>query len=195
LLEEILCEFKGTVLLVSHDRAFLDNVVTSTLVFNGNGKISEFVGGYEDWIRQGGVLPKSEMPQDGAATDAGPGAGSASSGAQSALTSEPLTSGPSAPVPAPASKPAAKKPVTEKPVTKKPVTKKLSYKLQRELDQLPATLERLEQQLETLQQATGATDFYQQPHDVVAERLAAVEACEHELELAMERWVELEAMQ
>lgn len=52
LLEEILLEYKGTLLLVSHDRAFLDNVVTSTLVFEGNGKIQEYVGGYEDWLRQ-----------------------------------------------------------------------------------------------------------------------------------------------
>lgn len=52
LLEEILLEYKGTLLLVSHDRAFLDNVVTSTLVFEGNGKVQEYVGGYEDWLRQ-----------------------------------------------------------------------------------------------------------------------------------------------
>lgn len=52
LLEELLSEFQGTLLLVSHDRAFLDNVVTSTLVFSGNGKIEEFVGGYQDWLRQ-----------------------------------------------------------------------------------------------------------------------------------------------
>ncbi|MGX8249209.1 ATP-binding cassette domain-containing protein, partial [Escherichia coli] len=52
LLEEVLCNYKGTVLMVSHDRAFLDNVVTSTLVFEGGGKVQEYVGGYEDWIRQ-----------------------------------------------------------------------------------------------------------------------------------------------
>ena len=52
LLEEILVEYQGTVLLVSHDRAFLDNVVTSTLVMEGDGKVGEYVGGYEDWLRQ-----------------------------------------------------------------------------------------------------------------------------------------------
>lgn len=52
LLEEMLCEYQGTLLLVSHDRVFLDNIVTSTLVFNGNGKIEEYIGGYQDWIRQ-----------------------------------------------------------------------------------------------------------------------------------------------
>src|SRR5256885_4620320 len=52
LLEEQLVEWPGTLLLVSHDRAFLDNVVTSTLVFEGNGRVQEYVGGYEDWLRQ-----------------------------------------------------------------------------------------------------------------------------------------------
>jgi ATP-binding cassette subfamily F protein uup len=52
LLEEILLEYAGTLLLVSHDRAFLDNVVTSVLVFDGGGQISEYTGGYEDWIKQ-----------------------------------------------------------------------------------------------------------------------------------------------
>ena len=52
LLEELLVGYEGTLLLVSHDRAFLDNVVTSTLVFEGGGRITEYTGGYEDWIRQ-----------------------------------------------------------------------------------------------------------------------------------------------
>jgi len=51
LLEELLIDYRGTILLVSHDRAFLDNVVTSTLVFEGDGVIQEYVGGYSDWIR------------------------------------------------------------------------------------------------------------------------------------------------
>ena len=54
LLEEVLLNFPGTVLMVSHDRAFLDNVVTSTLVFEGEGRVREYVGGYQDWLRQGG---------------------------------------------------------------------------------------------------------------------------------------------
>jgi len=52
LLEELLLEYKGTLLLVSHDRAFLNNVVTSTLVFEGNGQVNEYVGDYDDWLRQ-----------------------------------------------------------------------------------------------------------------------------------------------
>lgn len=57
LLEEILMEFDGTIMLVSHDREFLDNVVTSCVVFEGNGVVNEYVGGYADWIRRGGELP------------------------------------------------------------------------------------------------------------------------------------------
>ncbi len=166
LLEEVLSEFKGTVLLVSHDRAFLDNVVTSTLVFNSDGSINEFVGGYEDWIRQGGVLPRSEMP---GVTDR----------VEASAVAVDSVSQPSVVV----------------SQVNKPAPKKLSYKLQRELDLLPVQLEQLEQRLEALQQEVAAVDFYQQAHDVVTERLAAVERCEQQLEQAMERWVELEAMQ
>ena len=52
LLEELLLDYAGTLLLVSHDRAFLDNVVTSCLVFESGGRIQEYVGGYSDWLRQ-----------------------------------------------------------------------------------------------------------------------------------------------
>jgi ATP-binding cassette subfamily F protein uup len=59
LLEELLVNFQGTVLLICHDRAFLDNVVTSTLVFTGDGTIAEYVGGYNDWRRQ----ESQELPE------------------------------------------------------------------------------------------------------------------------------------
>ncbi|MGI8509782.1 MAG: ATP-binding cassette domain-containing protein [Gemmatimonadaceae bacterium] len=57
LLEELLLDFTGTLLLVSHDRAFLDNVVTSTLVLEGGGRVGEYVGGYTDWVRQRPLPP------------------------------------------------------------------------------------------------------------------------------------------
>lgn len=57
LLEELLLDFDGTLLLVSHDRTFMDNVVTSMLAFEGEGKVREYVGGYTDWIRQGERFP------------------------------------------------------------------------------------------------------------------------------------------
>ncbi len=60
LLESLLVEFEGTILIVSHDRAFLDNVVTSTWVFEGNGQIDEYVGGYQDYLRQAKQYKESQ---------------------------------------------------------------------------------------------------------------------------------------
>jgi ATP-binding cassette subfamily F protein uup len=70
LLEDLLVEYQGTLLLVSHDREFLDNVVTSTLVLEGSGKIGDYVGGYADWLRQ---RPAAALPSI-AAAPAAPGA-------------------------------------------------------------------------------------------------------------------------
>ncbi|MEI6814334.1 MAG: ATP-binding cassette domain-containing protein [bacterium] len=75
LLEELLLEFSGTLLVVSHDRAFLDNVVTSTLVFEGKGHVGEYVGGYADWVRQraavsGAAAKRTAAPSATAATTA-----------------------------------------------------------------------------------------------------------------------------
>jgi ATP-binding cassette subfamily F protein uup len=69
LLEELLAEFAGTIFLVSHDRDFLNRTVTSTIVFEGDGKVAEYVGGYDDWLRQrpepaGGELPKKEPARE-----------------------------------------------------------------------------------------------------------------------------------
>ena len=163
LLEELLLDFDGTLLLVSHDRTFMDNVVTSMLAFEGEGRVREYVGGYTDWIRQGGKLPPA--PWEGAARQ----------------QTEPT----SAPAPE----------VVEKTVNE-PARKsvKLSYKLQRELDALPAEIERLEQEVETLEQEVGDPGFYQQEATAVTARLQALEKVQQSLETAMERWMELEAM-
>ena len=61
LLEDLLADYQGTLLLVSHDRTFLDNVVTSTMVFEGQGKVGEYAGGYEDWQRQSTAAPRKEV--------------------------------------------------------------------------------------------------------------------------------------
>jgi ATP-binding cassette subfamily F protein uup len=61
-LEQKLCEFGGTLIVVSHDREFLDNVVTSTIVFEADGRIEEYVGGYSDWLRYGHELAETEDP-------------------------------------------------------------------------------------------------------------------------------------
>ncbi len=65
-LEEKLCEYNGTLIVVSHDREFLDNVVTSIVVFEENGRIQEYVGGYSDWVRQGKRLAVTDNPYEAA---------------------------------------------------------------------------------------------------------------------------------
>ncbi|MBW2228321.1 MAG: ATP-binding cassette domain-containing protein [Deltaproteobacteria bacterium] len=62
LLEELLFEYQGTLLLVSHDRSFLNNVVTSTIVFEGNGRVAEYPGGYDDWLSQGTQPATERVP-------------------------------------------------------------------------------------------------------------------------------------
>jgi ATP-binding cassette subfamily F protein uup len=77
LLEELVADYAGTLLLVSHDRAFLDNVVTSTLVFEAAGQINEYVGGYSDWLHQ----RRSAAPEASAAAEPPRGVAMSSSGA------------------------------------------------------------------------------------------------------------------
>ena len=149
LLEELLLEYQGTLLLVSHDRAFLDNLVTSTLVFEGNGRVNEYVGGYSDWLRQRKVVAPAQ--------------------------------------PAPAKKAAAPKPRPKAP------TKKLGYKEQRELETLPAAIERLEHEQQGLQESMAQPDFYKQERDVIAEAKERLELIETELLEAYDRWEALEA--
>ncbi|GEK52525.1 ATP-binding cassette domain-containing protein [Vreelandella venusta] len=163
LLEELLLDFDGTLLLVSHDRTFMDNVVTSMLAFEGEGVVREYVGGYTDWIRQGGKLPPA--PWEGAARQ----------------NTEPTSA---------VIEKAPEKPVAE-PVKK---TVKLSYKVQRELDALPAEIERLEGEVEALEQEIGDPAFYQQEASTITAKLQTLENVQQALETAMERWMELEAM-
>ena len=162
LLEEVLLGFQGTVLMVSHDRAFLDNVVTSTLVFQGGGEVREYVGGYQDWLRQGGS-PRLLGVADSAAQakEAGKAQGAA-------------------PAPAPA------------PAEAAPVKKKLSYKLQRELEALPGKIDEAEKAIEALQADISDPAFYQQAPEATAAALARLEALQLELDGLLERWAELE---
>ncbi|MBC9251383.1 ABC transporter ATP-binding protein [Pseudomonas alcaligenes] len=164
LLEEVLLNFPGTVLMVSHDRAFLDNVVTSTLVFEGEGRVREYVGGYQDWLRQGGS-PRLL------------GVGESKSG-----KAELSAVAPAAPVVEPVAEaaPAANK-------------KKLSYKLQRELEAIPGQIDALETQLAELQTQIADPAFYQQPAATTAAVLARMQGLQEELDQLLERWAELEA--
>lgn len=168
LLEEVLGGFDGTVLLVSHDRAFLDNVVTSSLVFEGQGNVREYVGGYADWLRQGGrVESLAEWGSD--------------------VQSHTVEA-----IPEAVEQPVAASSTAAEPSTPKT---KLSYKLQRELDALPALLERLEAELQAVQDQVNAPGFYLQSHEHTAPVLDALASKQAELDAALERWAELEDLQ
>lgn len=66
-LEQKLCDYTGTLIVVSHDREFLDNVVTSTIVFEDEGRVREYVGGYSDWLQRGHALAETDSPEEIAA--------------------------------------------------------------------------------------------------------------------------------
>ncbi len=166
LLEEVLTKFEGTILLVSHDRAFLDNVVTSTLAFEGDGVVREYVGGYHDWLRQGGrwkSLDQTEKPQ---------------AAEPSKQTAEPLSHEGS----------------KQEPKKEKKKEKKLSYALQRELDKLPAQIESAEEKIAAIEEAIGQPDFYQSEQETIDKTLAELTEKQSELEKKYERWDELEAL-
>ena len=160
LLEEVLADYTGTLLLVSHDRDFLDNVVTACLVMEGQGRVGEYVGGYSDWIRQRREVFEADSPGSTAAPEAGQ-----------------------------ASRPGHKsKPRKEKKA-------KLSYKLARELEQLPGKVETLEARMAELSGKMNDPDFYRQEADDIARVTSEVESVQSELDQAFARWEELEARQ
>ena len=154
LLEEMLSEYKGTLLLISHDRAFMDNVVTSTWVFDGNGNIDEYIGGYQDYLEQRPdqkvVDQKSDVKKAQAKAEAAAAAASA------------------------------------------PKKVKLSYKDQRELEQLPAEMEKLEKEQAELSAKLADGSWFVSDANaatLASQRLAEIE----ELLLEkLERWDELE---
>jgi len=150
-LEARLAEYSGTLIVVSHDRQFLDNVVTSTIVFEEGGQLREYVGGYTDWLRQGHLLAEAD-------------------------------------------KHAAEKALMEsaEDIAKTEPVKKLSYNEQRELDELPARIEKLESTLAALQKEVSDSEFYAQDHDVTAAVLGELSETQTLLDLALERWSALE---
>lgn len=154
LLEELIDSYQGTVLLVSHDRQFVDNTVTECWIFEGEGRIGQYVGGYHDARGQQAASAALREP------------------AQKKTT------------PAPAAK----------PETVKRVANKLSYNLQRELEQLPERLEKLEAEMEALQAQVSDAAFFNQPHDVTQRVLEELATAEKALEEAFERWEYLESL-
>lgn len=154
LLEEMLAEYKGTLLLISHDRAFMDNVVTSTWVFDGKGHIEEYIGGYQDYLQQRPdqtvVDQKSDVKKAQAKADA-------------------------------AAAPTVKK-------------VKLSYKDQRELEQLPAEIEKLEAEQSELSEKLADGSWFVKDADAATQASQRLAEIEESLLEKLERWDALENM-
>ena len=148
LLEDLLSEYKGTLLLVSHDRQFLNNVVTSTLVFEDDGRVKEYAGGYDDWLRQ-----RPEAPLPAAKSVAIP--------------------------PAPKSAPANR-------------ARRLTYKEQRELENLPERIEALEAELGELHQLAADPAFYRKPATEIIDVKSRLQSLQSDVTEAYRRWEELE---
>jgi len=164
LLEDLVSNYEGTVLLISHDREFIENTVSSTIVFEAPGVIREYVGGYEDWQ----IQRKTEF---GAET----GKGRKGTGLQ------------------PKASPSTNKDAPGNPDTNgtPPKRKKLSYKDQRELDELPVRIEQLETRIAELESMMSQPDFYGGDNDT--EAIIKESADNHsELEKVYSRWEELE---
>ena len=154
LLEEMLSEYKGTLLLISHDRAFMDNVVTSTWVFDGKGNIDEYIGGYQDYLEQRPdqkvVDQKSDVKKAQAKAEA-----------------------------------AALAATTPKKV-------KLSYKDQRELEQLPAEIEKLEKEQAELSTKLADGSWFVSNADAATKASQRLADIEELLLEKLERWDKLE---
>ena len=151
LMEEMVADYAGTLLLVSHDRSFLDNVVTGTLVFEGRGRIGEYVGGYTDSMRQ--QRQRAE---------------------QAVRNTEAAQRPPSAPEPA-------------------PKARKRAYKEQRELDALPAAIEKIEAEQAALQASLSDPSLFKQNPDRARDAVERLRWLAGELETAYSRWNALES--
>ncbi len=151
LLEEVLADYDGTLLVVSHDRDFLDRLVTSTIAVEGGGRVEEYAGGYSDYLRQRPQPAEAEARSNKAAGD-----------------------------PARADKPKAKT--------------KLSYKDQRELDDLPGRIQGLQDEIAKLEAELADGGLYARNPDRFAKATERHQAALDDLAAAEERWLELEML-
>jgi len=147
LLQEVIADYDGTVLIVSHDRDFLDRTVTITLGLDGSGKVDIVAGGYEDWQK------RRSLPAEG--------------------------------------RKAAQQPRTAAPTMDRPRTTKLSYKDQRDLDLLPAEVERLEADILKSETELADPALYTRNPARVAELSEFIATTRHKRDEAEVRWLEL----
>jgi len=163
LLEDLLLDYPGTLLLVSHDRAFLNNLVTSLLVLDGSGQVKEYVGGYDDWQKQSSV-EKAELP------------------AAEVVVRKP----------APVSEARETPPDTAAPRKLTYKEQRAMEAQKRELAELPGRIEALESEQAQLTAAMADPIFYQRDSAEIAQAANRLKEIEEELALSYERWEELE---
>lgn len=163
LLEEILADYQGTLLIVSHDRQFIDNVATECYMFEGCGIVNKYVGGFFDAKQQQANYFAHKAQQEQAKQKKSPQKTESAVNFQPVLESQPKN---------------------------RPI--KLSYKEQRELEQLPQILEQLENEITALQTEISSTEFFQQPHEYTAAKLQLLADKEQLMENTFLRWEELE---
>ena len=167
LLEDLLLDYPGTLLLVSHDRAFLNNLATSLLVLDGSGQVKEYIGGYDDWQKQS-QAEKAELPP---------------------------ASGPDPRKPAAVVKVSPPKEAPSNAAMPRKLTYKEQRALEeqkRELAELPGRIEALEIEQHQLTTAMADPIFYQRDNAEIARAANRLKEIEEELALLYERWEELE---
>lgn len=164
LLEDILLEFQGTVLLVSHDRQFMDNVVTSLMVFENSGEVVESVGSYSDWIRQGGSLAEKNKKGNDQAGQVKKGKQEHTESAYNKLTQQ-------------------------SPHHKN----QLSLKKKKDLEKQLRLIEQLESTKQELDMMMAEANFYTEDKNHIDEVLKKVAENNRKLENAYRSWEELES--
>ena len=164
LLEDILLEFQGTILLVSHDRQFMDNVVTSLMVFENSGKVVESVGSYSDWIRQGGSLAEKNKKGNDQAGQVKKGKQEHTESAYNKLTQQ-------------------------SPHHKN----QLSLKKKKDLEKQLRLIEQLESTKQELDMMMAEANFYTEDKNHIDEVLKKVAENNRKLENAYRSWEELES--
>jgi len=184
LLETTLQDYPGTVLLVSHDRAFLDAVVTSVLVSQGDGRWQEQVGGYSDWLARLKQM-QAEQALQGGQTPSGR-TGASARGADSGRS--PTSSVSSEPQAARGSREAA-----VAPDSRSPRARKLSFREQRDLQEMPARIEALEAEQTSLLQAMNGSEYFRTDPAQQQQDRDRLESIEVDLMQCLEAWEALEA--
>ena len=173
LLEDLLQNYEGTVFLVSHDRTFLDNVVTSTIAFEGAGLWREYEGGVQDWLIQSRRSKKA--------------LGEKTTFATTSVASYSYTTNAAA-------KNSLQNSVESKPKLQNPLTRKLGNKEQRELDGLPASITALEHEQAAIQRELADGGVYTRDPGRAKEMAKRDTAIEEELHTALTRWEALSSL-